>query len=292
MCVIFPVEINVSQTVIRDRRLDNQTRELVYINKIMDQNLTKPVLMMFNISGPILTVARNNKKMRDEIQNQVDKQFDLLERDYSTQFDGTHTDNEIEYFKDEYYSVSCQKGSVLKTEFVKILENHDYVDKESIEKYQMYCLPQLVNEDDDVYVALCVLKPGFEKGNDQVLSFEYKPLNGKVILPISHEINDKGLYKYDVVAYVDNVMFDNEQFKEFVNSFTIESNIIDKQIIYYNQVSQNKKLIYKAVEFVRKNENWKLKCNGFIYETKSNDLYVKLCDVTSSLNKNVILNIK
>nr|AAT38518.1 p35 [Bombyx mori nucleopolyhedrovirus] len=295
MCVIFPVEIDVSQTVIRDCHVDEQTRELVYINKIMNTQLTKPVLMMFNISGPIRSVTRKNNDLRDRIKSKVDEQFDQLEREYSDKIDGFH-DN-IQYFKDEHYSVSCQNGSVLKSKFAKILKSHDYTDKKSIETYEKYCLPQLVDKHGDCYVAVCVLKPGFENGSNQVLSFEYNPIGNKVIVPFAHEINDTGLYEYDVLAYVDNVQFDGKQFEEFVQKLILPSFNDSEKVLYYNEASKNKNMIYNALEFttesswVKSNKfNWKIFCNGFIYDKKSKALYVKLHNVTSTLNKNVILD--
>ncbi|ABE68518.1 p35 [Plutella xylostella multiple nucleopolyhedrovirus] len=296
MCVIFPVEIDVSQTIIRDCQVDKQTRELVYINKIMNTQLTKPVLMMFNISGPIRSVTRKNNNLRDRIKSKVDEQFDQLERDYSDQMDGFH--DSIKYFKDEHYSVSCQNGSVLKSKFAKILKSHDYTDKKSIEAYEKYCLPKLVDERNDYYVAVCVLKPGFENGSNQVLSFEYNPIGNKVIVPFAHEINNTGLYEYDVVAYVDSVQFDGEQFEEFVQSLILPSSFKNSEkVLYYNEASKNKSMIYKALEFTTESSwgksekyNWKIFCNGFIYDKKSKVLYVKLHNVTSALNKNVILN--
>ncbi|ABM05419.1 P35 [Maruca vitrata nucleopolyhedrovirus] len=296
MCVIFPVEIDVSQTVIKDCQVNKQTRELVYINKIMNIELTKPVLMMFNISGPIKSVTRKNNNLRDEIKSEIDKQFDQLERDHSTQFDGGHC---IKYFKDEHYSISCQSGNVLKSKFEKILKSHGYTDEKSIEAYKKYCLPKLVDEQNNYYVAVCVLKPGFEKGSNQVLSFEYNPIGNKVIVPFAHEINDTGLYEYDAAAYVDNVKFDGEQqFEKFVQSLTLPSAYDDEEVLYYNETSENKRMMYKALEFKTKScwgkfewDYWKIFCNGFIYDEKLKVLYVKLHNVTSRVNNNIILNI-
>lgn len=57
-------------------------------------------------------------------------------------------------------------------------------------------------------------------------------------------------------------------------------------------------MIYKVLEFIIElswgkfeKYNWKIFCNGFIYDKKLKVLYVKLYNVISVFNKNVILNI-
>ncbi|AGA16283.1 p35 protein [Thysanoplusia orichalcea nucleopolyhedrovirus] len=296
MCVIFPVEIDVSQTVIQDCQIDKHVRELVYINKIMNSQVTKPILMMFNISGPIRNVTRKSNNLRSVIKSKIYEPFERLECDNSDQVDSCCYDD-VKYFKSEYYSVSCQSGNVLKTNFAKILKSHDYCDSKAIKSYEKYCLPKLVDAN-NYYVAVCVLKPGFEKSDDQVLSFEYNPIGKKIVIPIAHEINDKGVYEYDVAVYVDNVQFDGEQFEEFVKSLSLPSsfNKDSEKVLYYNEHSKNKRMIYKAVEFTTdsndgKGLQWKIFSNGFIYNKKTKVLYIKLHNVTSVLNKNVILNI-
>nr|CAA71304.1 35kDa protein [Spodoptera litura nucleopolyhedrovirus] len=293
MCVIFRGRNRRVQTIIEIVRWTT-TRELCTYR--YEPQLTKPVLMMFNISGPIRTVTRKNNNLRDRIKSKVDEQLINLERDYSDQMDGFH--DSIKYFKDEHYSVSSQNGSVLKSKFAKILKSQDYTDKKSIEVLLRNTVcPNLVDERNDYYVAVCVLKPGFENGSNQVLSFEYNPIGNKVIVPFAHEINDTGLYEYDVVAYVDSVQFDGEQFEEFVQSLILPSFVQNRKVLYYNEASKNKSMIYKALEFTTESSwgksekyNWKIFCNGFIYDKKSKVLYVKLHNVTSALNKNVILN--
>lgn len=55
---------------------------------------------------------------------------------------------------------------MLKSKFVKILKSYDYIDKKFIEVYEKYCLFKLVDECNDYYVVVCVLKLGFENGSN------------------------------------------------------------------------------------------------------------------------------
>nr|AAF78504.1 P35 protein [Leucania separata nucleopolyhedrovirus] len=297
MCVIFPVEVHVSQPIIRDCQVDKQTRELVYINKTTNTQPTKPVLTMFNISGPIRSETRKNKFKRDRIKSKEHEQFDPLQRDWSDQMGGFH--HSIKYFRDEHYSVRCQNRSVFKSKFGKILQSHDYADKKCIEAYGKFFLPKFGHRS-GFYVALAVSvwKPGLENSSFQVLSFEYNPDCYKVIVPFGHEIGVTGCLDDDVAAKQDSVEEERAKAENRVQSLMPPCCFKNSEnLLSWGEASKNKSMWYNPKEFTTEcrwpksqNNNWKIFCNRFIYDKKRKVLYVKLHNVTSALNKNVIFN--
>lgn len=287
MCVLFPTEVDVKSTVIRDVRIDQHTRELMYSNKITTSTVTKPVLMMFNISGPIVDFSTESEKLRYDTVSTVNSKFKPLE--VRATFE-SHVDfHRSVVFSTEFYAVTCRTKEDLIENFADILKELGYNDFKNIEEYRTRCLPALQNG----HVALCVLQPGFEKGDDQMLCFKYTPADDRVIVPLSHELNEDGVYDYNVLVHLDGVEGDYLQFKEIVNSLKLNS-VIPRQgegasYLYDTVTNDNKRAIYKIKEYKWRGEHVKYFPNGFIYNLDTKELYIKLDNVSSSLNKNVVL---
>ncbi|AGQ20313.1 p35 [Clostera anastomosis granulovirus A] len=284
MCVLFPTDTEASRTVIRDTVIDCYTREMVYSNSISRRSLTKPTLMMFNLSGPVCGVERKGDEVRYEVERLVDEEFDKLELSSSTVCDGPV----VNIFKAQHYSVSCQRGRWLVDNYIQVLSDLGYTDAQSLLQFKTMCLPQLVTSNDD-YVVLCVLKPGFEDHKDKNLSFRYVPEKNRVVIPLAHEMNDNGLYDYNVVVLVDGVTCNDGHMcdiTELVTSLSTSRDISRSTYRLRDEVVNDRRCIYKALEFRHGKDEWRILSSGAIYSARDGVLMLRLKHVFTPINKN------
>nr|UYX49687.1 p35 [Darna trima granulovirus] len=303
MCVLFPIEADATKTVISDVKVNSQVRELVYSNFVNTAAIELPVLMSFNISGPMVEVILREDNIRTKIVSMVNKEFDKLSKTYC-QPDGV---DKTFIVQTEYYTVQCMSVVDFTDNYKSVLLNLGFSEDEVIEKYEKYCLPKLIF-DESLYVTVCVLRPGFEKMSDSTLAFRYTPRYNKVIIPFSHEMNDSDdRYKYDVMVYMDNVwcggrnchksMLPIQRFIQGLYPKIDDSikNIADNAVHVVNVDNSEKTCttaIYTSVNFVDdNNQDWKIFCNGFVYDYKNNCIYVKLENVYSKYNENVVISV-
>lgn len=212
MCVLLPTFSASSTTILDVPNLVNPSmRDLIYVNNIeaVDEQVidsTKPVLMAFNISGPIDSVNQITMDMVHTQRSNIDRVFERYDK---PTYDRDETDGLGDTLKSDDYTVAWMTFDEFMNNHKKYLDDLKLSKRDALD-FEKKCLPVLLRDTEKrPYVVLCSLLPKLLK-NKKTLCFTYKPINGQIILPLMHELSDDGVYSYDVKALVRGVRLSNK----------------------------------------------------------------------------------